>query len=138
MCYVRCGKQFSNKDARSLFELTIVPSQSFGDLTEDPGVAGDHDDQRQQEEAAESEHVVGCLVPVSDKTSSCRTLSEVLRMVDGDVAKQEKLKEERNNTLRGKSTWKGSTKPTAVPTITTDILEAVPKFGWHIVTNKHL
>lgn len=77
-------------------------------------------------------------MPVSDKTSSCRALSEVLRMVDGYVAKQEKLKEERNNILRGKNTWKDSTESTAVPTITTDILKALPKFGWHIVTNKYL
>lgn len=79
------------------FELTVVLFQSFGDLTEDPGVAGDHDDQWKQEQAGESEHVVGSFMPASDKTSKCGTLSEVLGMNDGYVVKKEYLGRERNN-----------------------------------------
>ena len=73
-------------------ELTVVLSQSFGDLTEDPGVAGDHDDQRQQEQAGEGEHVVGRLVPVPDKTSTSGALSEVLGVDDGHIVKKEYLR----------------------------------------------
>lgn len=80
------------------FELTVVLSQSFGDLTEDPGVAGDHDDQRQQEQAGEGEHVVGRLVPVPDETSTRGALSEVLGVDDGHVVKKEHLRRKpRNN-----------------------------------------
>lgn len=76
------------------FELTFVLFQSFGDLTEDPGVAGDHDDQRQQEQAGKSEHVVGRFMPVSEETFMCCTLSEVLGMEDGHTVKKENLKRE--------------------------------------------
>lgn len=71
------------------FKLTIVFFQSFGDLTENPTVTGDHDDQRQEEEAGESKHVVGRFMPVGAKTSACGALSEVLRMNDGYIVKKE-------------------------------------------------
>lgn len=77
------------------FELTVVLFQSFGDLTEDPCVAGDHDDQRQQEQAGKSEHVVARFMPVSDKTSTCGTLSEVLGKDDGHIVKNKHLRRER-------------------------------------------
>lgn len=73
-------------------ELTVVLFQPFGDLAEDPGVAGDHDDQRQQEQAEEREHVVGCFMPASDETSTCGALSEGLRMDDGHVVEKKKLR----------------------------------------------
>ena len=82
---------------QALFELTVVLFQPFGDLTEDPGVAGDHDDQRQQEQAGEGEHVVGRFMPVSDKTATCGALSEVLGMDDGYVAKKENLRKGKDN-----------------------------------------
>lgn len=78
-------------------ELTLVLFQSFGDLTEDPGVAGDHDDQRQQEQAAESEHVVGHFMPAGAKTSSCGALSEVLRGADRHTVKKEYLERRMSN-----------------------------------------
>lgn len=73
--------------------LTVVLLHSFGDLKEDPGVAGDHDDQRQQEQAGEGEHVVGCFVPASQKTPAGGALSEVLRKDDGHAVKDEYLQE---------------------------------------------
>ncbi len=89
-------------ELQTRLELTVVLFQSFGDLTEDPGVAGDHDGQRQQEQAGKSEHVVGRFMPVSGKTPTCGTLSEVLRVDDGHIVKKEYLRRERN-ILRHKS-----------------------------------
>lgn len=60
-------------------------------LHEDPGVAGDHDDERQQEEAAEGEHVVGRLLPVGHKAPPGGALGEVCREGDGDVVENEHL-----------------------------------------------
>ena len=68
-------------------ELTVSLFQSLGDLKEDPGVTSDHDDQWQQEQAGEREHVIGLFIPVTDKTSSCGALSEVLGMDDGHIVK---------------------------------------------------
>ncbi len=79
-------------------ELTVVLLQSFGDLTEDSAVAGDHDDQRQQEQAAKSEHVVGCFMPASGKTSMSGTLGEVLGLDDGHIVKKEHLWRKRKKT----------------------------------------
>lgn len=42
--------------------LTALFGHASGDVDEDAGVAEDHDDQRQQEEAGEGEHVVGCFL----------------------------------------------------------------------------
>lgn len=78
--------------AEPQFKLTVVFFQSFGDLAEDPGVAGDHDDQRQQEQAGESKHVVGCFIPVSDKAAPSCALREVLRMDDGHIVKKKHLR----------------------------------------------
>lgn len=61
---------------------------------EDPGVAGDHDDQREQEQAGKGEHVVGRLMPPSGKASPCCALGEVLRTDDGHRVKKEELKRE--------------------------------------------
>lgn len=68
---------------------------SFGDLKEDPGVAGDHDDQRQQEKAGEGEHVVGGFVPARQETPAGGALGEVLRKDDGHTVKDEYLQEGR-------------------------------------------
>lgn len=59
---------------------------------EDPGVAGDHDDQRQQEQAGKGEHVVGRLMPMRGEASPRGALGELLRMDDGHVVKQEDLR----------------------------------------------
>lgn len=69
-----------------------------GDLDEDPGVAGDHDDEWQQEEAAEGEHVVGRLLPVGDKAPPSGALGKVCRESDGDVVENEHLPERNKNT----------------------------------------
>lgn len=73
-------------------ELTLILLQSFGDLTEDPAVTGDHDGQRQQEQAGEGEHVVGRLMPVSEETLVCRALGELCRMGDGHTVEKQHLK----------------------------------------------
>lgn len=78
-----------------LLKLTIVLFQSSGDLTEDPGVTGNHDDQRQQEQAAKREHVVGRFMPVGDKAPPCCALSKVLGMDDGYIVKKEHLRREK-------------------------------------------
>lgn len=91
------AKLNQSPELQPLFKLTVVLSQPFGDLTEDPGVTGDHDDQRQQEQAGEGEHVVGCFVPVSAEASPRCALSEVLGMDDGDVVKKEHLRREMNS-----------------------------------------
>lgn len=78
--------------------LTAVLCHVPGDLDEDPGVAGDHDDEWQQEEAAEGEHVVGRLLPVGDKAPPSGTLGKVCREGDGDVVENEHLSERNKNT----------------------------------------
>ena len=75
-----------------LRELTIVLSHPLGDLKEDARVARNHDDKWQQEEAAEGEHVVGCLLPVGVEAAPRRALGEPLREGDGHVVEEEHLK----------------------------------------------
>lgn len=64
-------------------ELTTVLFQTFGDGTENPAVARDHDSQRQQEQAAEGEHVVGRLMPVNQEALVRCALGELHRMGNG-------------------------------------------------------
>lgn len=71
--------------------LTAFLSHPLGDLDEDPGVADDHDDQWQQEEAAEGEHVVGSFLPVRQEAASGRALGEVRWVSDGHVVENEHL-----------------------------------------------
>lgn len=71
--------------------LTVLFGHPFGDLDEDPGVADDHYDQRQQEQAGEGEHVVGRLLPVSDKAPPSGALSKVRRIGDGHIVENEHL-----------------------------------------------
>ena len=63
----------------------------LGDLDEDPGVADDHYDQWQQEEAREGEHVVGSFLPVGDKAPPCGALSKVGWICDGHIMENEHL-----------------------------------------------
>lgn len=79
-----------------LQQLTVVFSQSFGDLMEDPAVTGDHDDQWHQEQTRKREHVVGCFVPARDEASPRRALSEVLWVDDGHTVKKKDLRREMN------------------------------------------
>lgn len=72
-------------------ELTVSCCHPFGDLDEDPGVADDHHDQRQQEEAGEGEHVVSCFLPVGEEAAPSGALSEVCRIRDGHVMENEHL-----------------------------------------------
>lgn len=67
-------------------------------MDEDPGVAGDHNDERQQEEAAEGEHVVGRLLPVGDEAPPGGALGKVCREGDGDVVENEHLSKRKKNT----------------------------------------
>lgn len=71
--------------------LTVLSCHLLGDLNEDPGVADDHDDQRQQKEAAEGEHVVGGFLPVSFKAPPGGALGEVGWMGNGDIVENEHL-----------------------------------------------
>lgn len=84
---------FLKKTKKQQIVLTVVLLHSFGDLKEDPGVAGDHDDQRQQEKAGEGEHVVGGFVPACQETPTGGALGEVLRKDDGHTVKDEYLQE---------------------------------------------
>lgn len=72
-------------------ELTVLFCHPFGDLDEDPGVADNHYDQWQQEEAGEGEHVVGCFLPVSDKAPPSGALSKVCWIGDGHIMENEHL-----------------------------------------------
>lgn len=72
-------------------ELTALFRHAFGDLDEDPGVAGNHDNQRQQEEAGEGEHVVGCFLPVTVEASSGGALSKVCWIGDGHIVENKYL-----------------------------------------------
>lgn len=71
--------------------LTASIFHVLGDLDEDPGVTDDHDGQWQQEEAAKCEHVVGSFLPVRVEASSGCALSEVGRIGNGHVVKNEHL-----------------------------------------------
>lgn len=71
--------------------LTASICHALGDLDEDPGVTDDHDGQRQQEEAAECEHVVGRFLPASVKASPGCALSEVCWIRNGHVVKNDHL-----------------------------------------------
>lgn len=71
--------------------LTALFCHPFGDLDEDPGVADNHDDKRQQEEAGEGEHVVGRFLPVSDEASPSGALSKVRWIGDGHIVENEHL-----------------------------------------------
>lgn len=71
--------------------LTALFGHASGDLEEDPGVADDHDDQRQQEEAGEGEHVVGCFLPVTVEAASGGALSEVGWIGDAHVVEDKYL-----------------------------------------------
>lgn len=73
-------------------ELTALCCHPFRDLDEDPGVADNHDDQRQQEEAREREHVVGCLLPVGDKTPPRGALSKICWVGNGHVVENKNLR----------------------------------------------
>lgn len=65
--------------------LTALLGHASGDVDEDAGVADDHDEQRQQEEAAEGEHVVGGFLPVMLEAASGGALSEVGWVGDAHV-----------------------------------------------------
>lgn len=60
-------------------------------MDKDPGVADDHYDQWQQEEAAECKHIVSSFLPVSDKAPPRGALSEVGWIRDGHVVENEHL-----------------------------------------------
>lgn len=72
-------------------QLTVLFCHPFGDLDEDPGVADNHNNQRQEEEAGEREHVVCCFLPVSDKAPSSGALSKVGWIGDGHIVENEHL-----------------------------------------------
>lgn len=78
--------------ARGHVELTLVLFQTFGDSIENPAVTRDHDGQRQQEQAAEGEHVVGCLVPVNQEALVRCALGELHRVGNGYTVEQQHLK----------------------------------------------
>lgn len=71
--------------------LTVLFCHPSGDLDEDPGVADNHDDQRQQEEAGEGKHVVCSFLPVSDEAPPSGALSEVCRVGNGHIMENEHL-----------------------------------------------
>lgn len=71
--------------------LTALLGHASGDVDEDAGVADDHDEQREQEEAAEGEHVVGGFLPVMLEAASGGALSEVGWVGDAHVVKNEYL-----------------------------------------------
>lgn len=77
-------------------KITIVLSQSFWDLVEDPAVAGDHDGQRQQEQTWKREHVVRCFMPASGEAPPRCALSEVLWVDDGHTVEKKDLRKEIN------------------------------------------
>lgn len=70
---------------------TVSPSHAAGYLNKDSCVAEDHDDQRKEEEAHKSEHVVEGLLPALHKTAMGGALSEVLWDCDGYIVKYEHL-----------------------------------------------
>lgn len=73
--------------------LTVTPGHAAGYLNKDPCVTGDHDDQREEEEAHKGEHVIDGLLPVLDKTAMSGALGKILRNCDGHVVKDEHLYE---------------------------------------------
>lgn len=76
-------------------KLTITPSHPAGDLHENPCVAEDHDDQRQEEEAHEGEHIVDGLLPVLHEAAVGGALCEVGGDSDGHVVKQKHLHDQK-------------------------------------------
>lgn len=72
-------------------QLTVSFGHAFGDLYQDAGIAGDHHDQRHQEEADEGEHVVDSFLPVPGEAAKGGALSKVLRNRDGHVAEYKHL-----------------------------------------------
>lgn len=76
-------------------KTSLWPTVSFGhslrDLHQDTRVAKNHDDQRQQEQADKSEHIVERLLPVFDEAASCGALGKVGRGRDGHDVKYEHL-----------------------------------------------
>lgn len=80
-------------------ELTPVFFQAFGDGTENPAVTRDHDGQRQQEQAAEGEHVVGRLVPVNHEALVRGALGELHGAGNGHTVEQQHLK--KDSAVRG-------------------------------------
>lgn len=70
---------------------TVVAGHAAGDLHQNPCVAEDHDDQRQQEQAHKREHVVDGLLPVLDKAAVGGALGEVLWHRNGDIVEDEDL-----------------------------------------------
>lgn len=78
-------------NTRLIFKLTALFCHPLGDLDEDPGVADNHYDQRQQEEAGEGKHVVGRFLPVSDEAPPSGALSKVCRIGDGHITENEHL-----------------------------------------------
>lgn len=71
--------------------LTEPRAHAAGDLQQDAGVAADHDEQGQQEEAGEAHHVVERLVPGPGEAAPRGALREVVRGAQGDGAEQEQL-----------------------------------------------
>lgn len=63
---------------------------------EDPAVAGDHDDQGQQEQTGKREHVVRRFVPASGEAPPRRALGEVLWVDDGHTVEKKDLRKEMN------------------------------------------
>lgn len=84
-----CSEQ---ANTRLIFKLTALFCHPLGDLDEDPRVADNHYDQRQQEEAGEGKHVVGRFLPVSDKAPPSGALSKVRRIGDGHIMENEHLR----------------------------------------------
>ena len=73
--------------------LTLSSTHATGYFHQDPWVAEDHDDQREQEETYKSKHVVKGLLPVVGKASSGGALGEVLWHCDRHVVEQKHLRE---------------------------------------------
>lgn len=74
--------------------LTEAGAHAAGDLQQDAGVAADHDEQREQEEAGEAHHVVEGLVPGPGEAATRGALGEVVRGTQGDCVEQEQLAQE--------------------------------------------
>lgn len=73
--------------------LTAVSQHASGDLQQHTRVAADHDEQRQQEEAAEREHVVERLLPAQREAAVRRALREGRWGGDGYLVEEKSLAE---------------------------------------------
>lgn len=71
--------------------LTALFCHLFGDLNKDPGVANNHNNQRQQEETTEGKHVVSSFLPVRNEASPGGALSEVCWIGNGHIMENEHL-----------------------------------------------